>query len=80
MIERETLGPARLRDGGSGYLGEFLPALDSCFVRLFFFPGPTIAAVNGHAIAGGGVLTLAAGDAPDERSAVRDYVARTLKR
>lgn len=48
----------RLRDGGDAYLAEFLPALDVCFERLFFFPGPTIAAVNGHAIAGGGVLTL----------------------
>lgn len=49
----------RLRDGGPDYLREFLPALNTCFERLFFFPRPTIAAVNGHAIAGGGVLTLA---------------------
>jgi enoyl-CoA hydratase len=49
----------RLRDGGPGYLREFLPVLDACFERLFFFPHPTVAAVNGHAIAGGGVLTLA---------------------
>jgi len=48
----------RLRDGGSEYLREFLPTLDQCFERLFFFPAPTVAAVNGHAIAGGGVLTL----------------------
>jgi enoyl-CoA hydratase len=49
----------RLRDGGGDYIREFLPALDDCFERLFFLPMPTIAAVNGHAIAGGGVLTLA---------------------
>ena len=48
----------RLRDGGSDYLNEFLPALDECFEKLFFFPAPTVAAVNGHAIAGRGVLTL----------------------
>lgn len=49
----------RLRDAGDGYLKEFLPAMHRCFERLFFLPIPTIAAVNGHAIAGGGVLTLA---------------------
>ena len=49
----------RLRDAGSGYLAEFLPAMHACFERLFFLPMPTVAAVNGHAIAGGGVLTLA---------------------
>ncbi len=49
----------RLRDGGPEYLAGFLPALDECFERLFFLPLPTVAAVNGHAIAGGGVLTLA---------------------
>src|SRR5215510_7036310 len=48
----------KLRDGGDDYLKRFLPALDECFERLFAFPRPTIAAVNGHAIAGGGVLTL----------------------
>jgi len=49
----------RLRDGGASYVREFLPALGRCFERLFFFPRPAVAAVNGHAIAGGGVLTLA---------------------
>jgi enoyl-CoA hydratase len=49
----------RLRDGGAAYVREFLPALSRCFERLFFLPRPTVAAVNGHAIAGGGVLTLA---------------------
>jgi len=49
----------RLRDAGKDYLAEFLPAMHRCFERLFFLPLPTIAAVNGHAIAGGGVLTLA---------------------
>jgi enoyl-CoA hydratase len=49
----------RLRDGGNDYLKTFLPAMHACFERLFFMPMPTVAAVNGHAIAGGGVLTLA---------------------
>jgi len=49
----------RLRDGGAAYVREFLPALGRCFERLFYLPRPTVAAVNGHAIAGGGVLTLA---------------------
>jgi enoyl-CoA hydratase len=49
----------RLRDGGNDYLRAFLPALHSVFERLFFFSRPTVAAVNGHAIAGGGVLALA---------------------
>ena len=49
----------RVRDGGAAYLREFLPALARCFERLFIMSRPTVAAVNGHAIAGGGVLTLA---------------------
>ncbi|HEX6911899.1 MAG TPA: enoyl-CoA hydratase-related protein [Longimicrobium sp.] len=50
----------RVTDGGKDYVDRFLPLL-STFVRaLFALPVPVVAAVNGHAIAGGGVMTLAA--------------------
>jgi enoyl-CoA hydratase len=49
----------RLLDGGQGYLERFLPALTGAFLRLFTFPRPAVAAVNGHAIAGGCILALA---------------------
>ncbi|NKQ58683.1 enoyl-CoA hydratase/isomerase family protein [Amycolatopsis sp. K13G38] len=49
----------RVREGGPAYVREFLPALSDAFLALFGFPGPVVAAVNGHAIAGGGVLAAA---------------------
>ncbi len=49
----------RLQEGGDAYLRDFLPALTTSMSRLFFFPKPVIAAVNGHAIAGGCVLACA---------------------
>src|SRR4249920_8436 len=49
----------RLRDGGPGYLDEFLPALSEAFLAVFDCPVPVVAAVNGHAIAGGCVLACA---------------------
>ena len=49
----------RVLDGGAAYVREFLPALSDAFLALFGFAGPTVAAVNGHAIAGGGVLAAA---------------------
>lgn len=36
----------------------FLRLLEETISTLFLYPGPTVAAVNGHAIAGGCVLTL----------------------
>ncbi|PRX46720.1 enoyl-CoA hydratase [Prauserella shujinwangii] len=49
----------RVRDGGEPYVREFLPALSDAFLALFDFPRPVVAAVNGHAIAGGAVLAAA---------------------
>lgn len=46
----------RLLEGGPGYVREFLPLLDAAFLRLVSFPKPTVAAINGHAIAGGHLL------------------------
>jgi enoyl-CoA hydratase len=51
----------RIVDGGQAYVREFLPALTETFLAVFDHPGPVVAAVNGHAIAGGCVLA-AAGD------------------
>ena len=49
----------RVLEGGSSYLNNFLPALTSLMDRLCGFSKPLVAAVNGHAIAGGGVVALA---------------------
>lgn len=49
----------RVLDGGRGYLKTFLPALSTAFHRLFTLPKPVVAAVNGHAIAGGHILMAA---------------------
>jgi enoyl-CoA hydratase len=46
----------RVVDGGRAYLDRFLPALRKTFNELMAFPRPLVAAVNGHAIAGGCVL------------------------
>jgi enoyl-CoA hydratase len=45
--------------GGAAYVQRFLPLLNRVFERLARFPKPLIAAVNGHAIAGGAILMLA---------------------
>jgi len=49
----------RLSEGGAAYVREFLPALSDAFLAVFDFPGPVVAAVGGHAIAGGAVLAAA---------------------
>jgi enoyl-CoA hydratase len=50
----------RLLDGGTLYIREFLPALSAMLTTAFAFPKPLVAAINGHAIAGGCVLACAA--------------------
>jgi enoyl-CoA hydratase/carnithine racemase len=46
-------------DGGADYLERLIPALIAAFGRLFSFPKPVVAAVNGAAVAGGCILASA---------------------
>jgi enoyl-CoA hydratase len=49
----------RIVAGGRSYVREFLPALSGAFMAIFDHPGPVVAAINGHAIAGGCVIAAA---------------------
>jgi len=49
----------RVVEGGAGYTDRLVPALSDAFEAMFSYPGPTVAAVNGAAIAGGCVLACA---------------------
>ena len=49
----------RYLEGGDSYVEEFFPLLVETFAILFALPRPVIAAVNGHAIAGGCILASA---------------------
>ncbi len=48
-----------LTAGGPDYVKTLLPLLGAAFLKAFTFPKPVVAAVNGHAIAGGCVLACA---------------------
>src|SRR5439155_26860191 len=50
----------RLTNAGPVYVAAFMPALGRVFERVFAFAKPLVAAVNGHAIAGGCILACTA--------------------
>jgi enoyl-CoA hydratase len=50
----------RILDGGTDYVAQFIPALVGAFDDLFAYHRPVVAAVNGHAIAGGCVIAACA--------------------
>ena len=47
-------------DGDENDTRRFLDSLVACFLAVFDYPGPLVAAVNGHALAGGCVIAMAA--------------------
>jgi enoyl-CoA hydratase len=47
-------------DGGSDYTDRFVTALSEAFLAVFDHPAPVVAAINGHAIAGGCVFAMCA--------------------
>jgi enoyl-CoA hydratase len=49
----------RMTNEGAPYVARFVPALDSMIRTLFAFPRPVVAAINGHAIAGGCIIAAA---------------------
>ena len=58
----------RIVNGGAAYVRTFLPALNRMCATLFDVDKPVVAAVNGHAIAGGCIIACAA----DYRMMARD--------
>ncbi len=50
----------QLSAGGADYVCRFLPSLHRLYDAVFFHPKPVIAAINGHAMAGGAVLAACA--------------------
>jgi enoyl-CoA hydratase len=49
-----------LVDGGTDYAERFVAALSEAFLAIYNHPAPVVAAINGHAIAGGCVLAMCA--------------------
>lgn len=50
----------RLTNEGEAYVDQFFPALSEVLTALFAFPRPLVAAINGHAIAGGCLMASTA--------------------
>ncbi len=50
----------RVGNGGADYIRRFLPALHRLYDTVFLHPLPVVAAINGHAVAGGAVLACCA--------------------
>jgi enoyl-CoA hydratase len=50
----------RVSAGGAGHIRAFLPVLHRLYDTVFFCKKPVVAAINGHAIAGGAVLAACA--------------------
>lgn len=50
----------RILEGGDSYVADFIPALSGAFDDLFAYRRPVVAAVNGHAIAGGCIIACCA--------------------
>jgi len=68
----------RLSTGGADYIRRFLPALHRLYEAAFFHPKPVVAAINGHAIAGGCVLACCADRRIMARNAGRIGVTEIL--
>lgn len=49
----------RIIEGGADYIQAFMPALSEAFLAVFSIGKPVVAAINGHAIAGGAVFACA---------------------
>lgn len=49
----------RMINAGGDYVQRFVNSLDEVLRALFLFPRPVVAAVNGHAIAGGAIMAFA---------------------
>src|SRR4029079_5210760 len=50
----------RILDGAEAYVRAFMPIFNHTFETLFALPLPVVAAINGHAIAGGCIIACAA--------------------